>query len=107
MTYVGSLVLVGILQNLPEYINGSLGLNGNAGEQPLVVDVLDQGLGVGLLVGLVFGVLGVAREGGLVVEAVEIAAGLLELLDPFLGLYIQRQSASSFLVKSITSAIIM
>lgn len=52
------------------------------------MDVLDQGLGVGLLVGLIFGVLGVARKGSLVVEAVEIASGLFELLDPFLGLRI-------------------
>lgn len=50
------------------------------------MDISDQRLGVGLVVGLVLGALGVAGEGGLVVEAVEVAAGLFELLDPFLGL---------------------
>jgi hypothetical protein len=50
------------------------------------VDISDQRLGVGLLVGLLLGTLGVAGKGSLVVEAVEVASGLLELLDPFLGL---------------------
>lgn len=55
------------------------------------MDVSDQGLRVRLLVGLLLRALGVARKGSLVVEAVEIATGVLELLDPFLGLYLQRQ----------------
>ena len=55
------------------------------------MDISDKGLGVGLFVGLVLGVLGSAGEGGLVVEAVKVAASLLELLDPFLRLYPQRK----------------
>lgn len=51
------------------------------------MDVLDEILGAGLLVrgsGGFFGVGGV--NSSFVVEAVEVAASVLELLDPFLGL---------------------
>jgi hypothetical protein len=50
------------------------------------VDISNEGLGVGLLVGLLFWALGSTGEGSLIVEAVEIATSFLELLDPFLGL---------------------
>jgi hypothetical protein len=53
----------------------------------LVVDVLDEFLGAGLLVRCSGGFFGSGRvNGGFVVEAVEVTAGVLELLDPFLGL---------------------
>lgn len=55
------------------------------------MDISDKGLGVGLFVGLVLGVLGSAGEGCFVVEAVKVAASLLELLDPFLRLYPPRK----------------
>lgn len=51
------------------------------------MDVLDEFLGTGLLVrgsGRFFGGGGV--DGSFVVEAVEVTASVLELLDPFLGL---------------------
>jgi hypothetical protein len=48
--------------------------------------VLDQLLGARLAIGRLFGALGRAREGGFVVEAVEIAASFLEFLNPFLRL---------------------
>lgn len=85
-TYIRSLLLVGALQELRQHLDARGGLQRDAGQQALVVDVLDQLLGVGLLVARALGALGVAREGGLVVEAVEVAAGALELLDPLLGL---------------------
>lgn len=51
------------------------------------MDVLDELLGVGLPVTRGFGgVGGGGVDGGFVVEAVEVAAGLLEILDPFLWL---------------------
>lgn len=50
------------------------------------MDISDQSLGVGLFVGGLLGALGGAGKGGLVVEAVQIASGVLELLDPFLWL---------------------
>jgi hypothetical protein len=53
----------------------------------LVVDVLDEFLGAGLLVGTSGRFFGSGRvDGGLVVEAVEVTTSVLELLDPFLGL---------------------
>lgn len=59
------------------------------------MDVSDEGLGVGLLIGLMLGTLGVARKGGFVVEAVKVATRILELLDPFFGLCFQRQLLST------------
>ena len=51
------------------------------------MDVLDEFLGAGLLVGGSGGfVCSGGVDGGFVVEAVEIASSFLELLDPFLGL---------------------
>jgi hypothetical protein len=53
----------------------------------LVVDVLDEFLGAGLLVrgsGGFFGGGGV--DSSFVVEAVKVTTSVLELLDPFLGL---------------------
>ena len=50
------------------------------------MDVADEVARVRRVGGLGLRALGVAREGRLVVEAVEVAAGVLELLNPFLGL---------------------
>ncbi len=50
------------------------------------MNISDESLGVGLLVGLLLWALSGTGEGGLIVEAVEVAASFLELLDPFLGL---------------------
>lgn len=52
------------------------------------MDISDQLLGVGLLIGRLFGRLCSRGKGGLVVEAVQVAAGVLELLDPFLRLLV-------------------
>lgn len=46
------------------------------------MDIPNQVLGVRLLVALARGRVGVGGEGSLVVEAVQIAAGVLELFDP-------------------------
>jgi hypothetical protein len=51
------------------------------------VDVLNKLFRVGLLVARGLGRLGSSRvDGGLVMEAVQIAAGLVEIFDPFLRL---------------------
>lgn len=75
------------------------------------MNISNKCLGVGLFIGLFLGVLGSAGEGSLVVEAVEVAAGLLELLDPFLGLYPHSKLPGTFSVrirKAVpTSAIII
>jgi hypothetical protein len=52
------------------------------------VDVADQLLGACFLVTRRVRAIGRGRiDGGFVVEAVEVAAGLFEILDPLLGLY--------------------
>ena len=55
------------------------------------MNISDKSLGVSLLVGLLLWALGGTGEGGLIVEAVEVAASFLELLDPFLRLYFPRK----------------
>lgn len=68
-------------------MDGSARLECNAGPEALVVDVLDEFFGTRLVVrgsGRFFG--GGRVDGSFVVEAVEVAASVLELLDPFLGL---------------------
>ena len=47
-----------------------------------------QLLGTRLRIGLGLGALGGTREGGFVVETVQVATRLLELLDPFLRLWV-------------------
>lgn len=69
-THIRALLLIGVFENLPQHIDGRVGLDGNARQEAIVVDVPDQGLGVGLVVAGVLGALGVGGEGGLVVEAV-------------------------------------
>lgn len=85
-TYIRSLLFLAVLENFPQHINRSIGLDSNTSEKPLIVDVSDKGLGVGLFLCLLLGSLGCAGEGGFIVETVEIAASLLEFLNPFLGL---------------------
>jgi hypothetical protein len=75
------------IQHLVQDIGGSGGLDGDAGQHALLVDVADQLARRRLEVGVGLGALGGRRvDGGLVVEAVEVAAGRLEFFDPFLGL---------------------
>lgn len=51
------------------------------------MDIADKFFGIGLFGGGGFGGLGGCRgDSGFVVETIQVAAGLLEFLDPFLGL---------------------
>lgn len=59
------------------------------------MNVPDELLGVGLLVGDVLGAFGRAGKGSLVMEAVQVTACILEFLYPFLGLRDARQHADS------------
>ncbi len=53
------------------------------------MDEPNQLLGVGLSIRVLGGILGgCRRDGGLIVEAIKVAARLLEVLDPFLGLHL-------------------
>jgi hypothetical protein len=87
-THIGTLVLVRAVENVPENVDRGIRLDGNAGLHALLVDIFDQCARAGPLGGGLIG--GIGRgdggDGGLVVEAVQIAAGLLELLDPFVRL---------------------
>jgi hypothetical protein len=75
------------VEHLVQDIGRRGGLDGDAGQHALLVDVADQLARGGLEVGLGLGALGGRRvDGGLVVEAVQVATGGFELLDPFLGL---------------------
>lgn len=64
------------------------------------MNVSNQIFRVRLLVALALRALGGARESGLVVEAVEIAAGVLEFLHPLLGLWIFGRTSSAHPVPS-------
>jgi hypothetical protein len=86
-TYVGHLVLVWVVQNIVQHIHRCLRLDSNTGTHALVVDVLDELFRVRLLVACAFGGFGSGGiDGGFVVEAVQVASGFLEVLDPFLRL---------------------
>lgn len=87
LIYIRNLILCFAVEDVVENVDRGTGLEGNAGSQALVVNVLDEFLGAGLLVGGSGGFVGGGGvDGGFVVEAVEIASGLLEFLDPFLWL---------------------
>ena len=86
LSYIGPPLLVRVLEDLVEDVDTRRGLEGDAGEEAAIVDVADELLWAGLCVRVALGALGCRGEGGLVVEAVEVAAGLLELLDPLLWL---------------------
>lgn len=85
--YIGDLILSLTIQDVVQNIDGSTGLESDTGSEALVVDILDELLGAGLLVGLGRGFFGGGRvDGGFVVETVQVATCVLELLDPLLWL---------------------
>ena len=86
-SYIRHRILVGVVQDIIQHIHGSLRLDGNTCTHSLVVNVLDEILRVCLLVTCGFGGFGGSGiDGGFVVEAVKVASGFLEILDPFLRL---------------------
>jgi len=85
--YIGNLILGLAIQDVVQNIDGSTGLESDTGSEALVVDILDELLGAGLLVGLGRGFFGSGRvDGGFVVETVQVTTCVLELLDPLLWL---------------------
>lgn len=86
--HVWSLIELGAIENVPQHVDWSVGLNGDTGLHAFFVDILDQLARAGARGGgLVSGIgRGDGRNGGLVVEAVEVTAGLFELVDPFVRL---------------------
>lgn len=85
-THIWSLLRVFAIQHIPQHVHLGRRFDGDAGQHTVIVDISDQLAGVGLQLGRLLGALGGARRSGLVVEAVQVATGLLELLHPFLRL---------------------
>lgn len=87
LTHIRDLILCLAVENIVENVDWCARLESNAGSEALVVDVLDEFFGAGLLVRGSRGFVGSGRvDSSFVVEAVKIASSLLELLDPFLRL---------------------
>ena len=82
-TYIGHLLRVRTFEDFPEHIHGRFGLEGDTRPHVVLVNEADDFFGVSAVVG---GVGGCGGHGGFVVEGVEVAAGFLELGDPFFGL---------------------
>lgn len=88
-TYIWHFLLNGILKDLPEYVDGGTRFNGDARLHAIIMDETDEFFGRGLRVGVARGrVRGCRVDGGFVVEAIEVTAGFLEVLDPSLGLWL-------------------
>lgn len=87
-TYVGALRDLRALDDVPQHVDGGVGLDGDTGLHALLVDIADQLAGAGAVGGCLVG--GIGRgdggDGCFVVEAVQVAAGLAELADPFVRL---------------------
>lgn len=81
-THIRPLLLVWVLQDLPQYVDARLGLDSDTCQQAAFVNVPNQRLGVGLLVAMAGRALCVRGEGSLIVEAIEVTAGIFEVLDP-------------------------
>lgn len=86
-TYIGHLILVGVVKNVIQDVDLSLGLDSDSCAHAQAVNVLDELLGArfGVAVGL-RRLSGGGVDGGLIVEAIQVATGFLEILDPFLWL---------------------
>lgn len=86
--HVRPLVQLRAVQNVPQHVHRGVRLDGHAGLHAFLVNILDQLARAGARgSGFVGGVgRGDGGDGRLVVEAVQIAAGLFELVDPFVRL---------------------
>jgi hypothetical protein len=88
LTHVWSLHRVFTLKDIPQHIDRGIGLDCDTSLHTLLVNVANQLLGVCAGGGLFIGRVG-RGDGGdcsLVMEAVQIAAGILEFANPFVGL---------------------
>lgn len=87
-THVGALVDVFTVEDIPENINGGIRLNCNTGLHTFLVDIFDQftrtGTGSSGFIGRIGR--GDGGDGSFIVEAIEIATGFLELVNPFMRL---------------------
>ena len=86
-THIGSFLVVCGCKDIPEYVNGGIGLNGNTGLHALFVDKPEQLPRACRTSGLVRRIRTRSRaHSSLVVEAVKIATSFFEFPDPFMRL---------------------
>jgi hypothetical protein len=97
-THIRPLNPLRIRQDVPQDIHLGIRLDRDPGLHAFLVDVADEFLrACRARSGLVLGRLGRhGGDGGFVVEAVEVAAGVFEFLDPSLRLRTRRQISGSF-----------
>lgn len=88
-THIRTLLLVCRRKDIPEHINGCIGLNGNTGLHALLVDKPEQ-LARACRTGSLVGRFSARRRvhSSLVVKAIKIATGFLEFPDPFMRLMV-------------------
>lgn len=88
MTHVWSFGGVLALNNVPQHIDGGIGLNSDTSLHTLLVDIANQLLGASPSGSFFIRRIGRGdgRNSRLIVEAVKIATGLLKLDDPFMRL---------------------
>lgn len=86
-THIRAILLILGSQDIPKHVDWCIGLNSDTGLHAFIVDKPDQFAGTRGTGGGVCGLgAGGGIDGGLVVEAVQIAAGLLEFPNPFMRL---------------------
>jgi hypothetical protein len=83
VTHIGALGVDGVVENVPQHVDGRFGFDCNAGLHSQLVNEADEffgggggGRGARGRVG------GCRRDGGFVVEAVEVASCFLEVAHP-------------------------
>lgn len=88
-THIWPLRQIRAIEDVPQYIDRGIRLNCDTGLHAFVVDILDQLPRTGTVrCGFVGGIgRSDGGDGRLVVEAVQIAAGFLEFVDPFVRLF--------------------
>jgi hypothetical protein len=88
MTYVRSFGGFLALNNIPQHIDGGIGLDRDTSLHTFLVDITNQLLGAGTSGSFFIGRISRGDGGNsrLIVEAVKIATGLLKLPDPFMRL---------------------
>jgi len=88
VTHVGALVDVFTVEDIPENINRGIRLNCNTGLHTLLMDIFDQftrtGTGSSSFISRIGR--GDGGDGSFIMEAIEIATGFLELVNPFMRL---------------------
>lgn len=101
-TYIRHFLLDGAVEDIPKHIDRCARLDSDTGLHTFAVNEPDQFLGRSLLIRLALGTVGGGgRYGGLIMEAVEIAARFLEVAHPPLRLCDHHVAVKSSFTMSI------